>query len=42
MINGSTFGLQGTEELKQILVADHWAYLPNTIQEVMRFKVLSI
>lgn len=33
MINGSTFGLQGTEELKQILVADHWAYLPDTIQE---------
>lgn len=33
MINGSTFGLQGTEKLKQILVADHWAYLPDTIQE---------
>ncbi|MFW1984988.1 nucleotide sugar dehydrogenase [Acinetobacter guillouiae] len=33
MINGSTFGLRGTEELKQILVADHWAYLPDTIQE---------
>lgn len=33
MINCSTFGLQGTEELKQILVADHWAYLPDTIQE---------
>ncbi|WP_353163612.1 UDP binding domain-containing protein [Acinetobacter guillouiae] len=33
MINGSTFGLQGTEELKQILVADYWAYLPDTIQE---------
>lgn len=33
MINGSTFGLQGTEELKQILMADHWAYLPDTIQE---------
>lgn len=33
MINGSTFGLQSTEELKQILVADHWAYLPDTIQE---------
>lgn len=33
MINGSTFGLQGTEELKQILVTDHWAYLPDTIQE---------
>lgn len=33
MINGSTFGLQGTEKLKQILVTDHWAYLPDTIQE---------
>ena len=33
MINGSTFGLQGTENLKQILVSDHWAYLPDTIQE---------
>ena len=33
MINGSTFGLQGTDELKKILVADHWAYLPDTIQE---------
>jgi UDPglucose 6-dehydrogenase len=25
--------LQGTENLKQILVSDHWAYLPDTIQE---------
>ena len=33
MINGSTFGLQGTEKLKQILNSDHWAYLPDTIQE---------
>lgn len=33
MINGSTFGLAGTEKLKQILVADYWAYLPDTIQE---------
>lgn len=33
MINGSTFGLEGTETLKEILVADHWAYLPDTIQE---------
>lgn len=33
MLNGSTFGLEGTEKLKQILVADHWAYLPDTIQE---------
>jgi len=33
MINGSTFGLEGTEKLKQILVTDHWAYLPDTIQE---------
>lgn len=33
MINGSTFGLEGTEKLKQILVTDYWAYLPDTIQE---------
>ena len=33
MINGSTFGLEGTETLKEILVVDHWAYLPDTIQE---------
>lgn len=33
MINGSTFGLEGTEKLKKILVSDHWAYLPDTIQE---------
>lgn len=33
MINGSTFGLEGTENLKKILVSDHWAYLPDTIQE---------
>ncbi|MFW2043344.1 nucleotide sugar dehydrogenase [Acinetobacter sp. ULE_I001] len=33
MINGSTFGLQGTEELKQILLTDYWVYLPDTIQE---------
>lgn len=33
MINGSTFGLEGTEKLKQILVSDHWTYLPDTIQE---------
>lgn len=33
MINGSTFGLEGTEKLKQILPADHWAYLPDMIQE---------
>ncbi|WP_151869747.1 MULTISPECIES: nucleotide sugar dehydrogenase [Acinetobacter] len=33
MINGSTFGLQGTEKLKDILNTDYWAYLPDTIQE---------
>ena len=33
MINGSTFGLHGTEKLKQILSSDHWAYLPDMIQE---------
>ena len=33
MINGSTFGLHGTEKLQAILPDDHWAYLPDTIQE---------
>lgn len=33
MINGSTFGLHGTAELQAILPNDHWAYLPDTIQE---------
>jgi len=33
MINGSTFGLEGTEKLKATLITDHWAYLPDMIQE---------
>lgn len=33
MINSSTFGLHGTEKLKQILSEDDWVYLPDTIQE---------
>lgn len=33
MINGSTFGLHGTAELQAILPNNHWAYLPDTIQE---------
>ncbi|MFW1857372.1 nucleotide sugar dehydrogenase [Acinetobacter defluvii] len=33
MINGSTFGLQGTQQLKSILANDYWAYLPDVIQE---------
>lgn len=33
MINGSTFGLQGTQRLQQLLSSDHWAYLPDVIQE---------
>lgn len=33
MINGSTFGLQGTEKLKRILSLDHWAYFPDVVQE---------
>lgn len=33
MINGSTFGLRGTDQLKQKLPLDHWAYLPDVIQE---------
>ncbi|TCM64375.1 UDPglucose 6-dehydrogenase [Acinetobacter calcoaceticus] len=33
IINGSTFGLHSTEQLKQILPLDHWAYLPDVVQE---------
>lgn len=33
MINGSTFGLNGTEKLKKILPQDHWAYFPDVVQE---------
>lgn len=33
MINGSTFGLHGTEKLKQHLPKDEWVYLPDVIQE---------
>ena len=33
MINASTFGLHGTQKLKQILCDDDWVYLPDTIQE---------
>ena len=32
-INGSTFGLHGTEQLKQKLNTENWAYLPDIIQE---------
>lgn len=33
MVNGSTFGLHGTEKLKAILPNDHWVYFPDVIQE---------
>ncbi len=33
MINGSTFGLHGTEKLKQNLPKDEWVYFPDVIQE---------
>ncbi|MCZ3076049.1 nucleotide sugar dehydrogenase [Acinetobacter baumannii] len=33
MINGSTFGLHGTEKLKQYLPKDEWVYFPDVIQE---------
>lgn len=33
MINGSTFGLHGTEKLKQHLLKDEWVYFPDVIQE---------
>ncbi len=33
MVNGSTFGLHGTEKLKQYLPKDEWVYFPDVIQE---------
>ncbi|MFA2917623.1 nucleotide sugar dehydrogenase [Acinetobacter pittii] len=33
MINGSTFGLHGTEKLKQHLPKHEWVYFPDVIQE---------
>lgn len=33
MINGCTFGLNGTEKLKQFAPKDDWIYLPDVIQE---------
>lgn len=33
MINASTLGLHGTEQLKQYLPQDEWVYLPDIIQE---------
>lgn len=33
MVNCSTFGLHGTDQLKAILPNDHWVYFPDVIQE---------
>ena len=33
MLNASTFGLNGTAKLQQILHEDHWAYVPDMLQE---------
>lgn len=33
MINASTLGLNGTDKLQKILPDNHWAYLPDIIQE---------
>ncbi|MDR0069135.1 nucleotide sugar dehydrogenase [Acinetobacter sp. 11520] len=33
MVNGSTFGLHGTDQLKQYLPKDEWIYFPDVIQE---------
>lgn len=33
MVNGSTFGLHGTDQLKQYLPKDVWVYFPDVIQE---------
>lgn len=40
MINGSTLGLEGTEQLRQLLPQDSWAYLPDVIQEGNAVKSL--
>lgn len=41
MVNASTFGLHGTEELKQILPEDDWVYFPDIVQEGQAFKSLT-
>ncbi|MCF9046694.1 nucleotide sugar dehydrogenase [Acinetobacter nectaris] len=33
MINGSSFGLEGTKRLQEIAVKDDWCYLPDMVQE---------
>lgn len=33
MVNGSTFGLHGTDQLKEYLPKDEWVYFPDVIQE---------
>lgn len=38
MINGSTFGINGTERLQQHLPHLDWCYLPDTIQEGNAFS----
>lgn len=38
MINTSTFGLEGTSKLKEILNQDYWLYLPDIIQEGQALK----
>lgn len=41
MVNASTFGLHGTEKLKQILPEDDWVYFPDIVQEGQAFKSLT-
>lgn len=43
MINASTFGLNGTEQLQARLPQDQWVYLPDMVQEGQAFQsVLSL
>jgi UDPglucose 6-dehydrogenase len=41
MINASTFGLNGTEKLKQFLPQDNWIYFPDIVQEGQAFKSIT-
>lgn len=38
MINASTFGLNGTQALEDILSEDDWVYFPDTVQEGQAFN----
>ncbi len=41
MINGSTFGLHGTQKLQEILFKDAWVYWPDTTQDGRSIESIS-